>query len=107
MKTTIVFVGVAVLSAASVLAGPADIIKQRAKELNNQNNVRQEVAPPTQPTQPPASTPPPSSQSLTRLQADLAVIQGGSVVTAEQKQKLANGLIAAAQGAKPSPAAAA
>ena len=96
-----------ILATARVLAGPADIIKRRAQELNNQNNVRQGVAPPTQPTQPPASTPAPPSQSLTRLQADLAAMPGGSAATAEQKQKLANGLVAAAQGAKPTPAAAA
>src|SRR5437763_10657652 len=105
MRTMIMAAMMVALLRSTMFAGPADIIKQRAKELNNQNNVRQGVAPPSQPVPPPASAPATQpSQSLMRLQAELAAIPAGSPVTAEQKQKLANGLIAAALAAKPSPA---
>src|SRR6185503_5924339 len=84
------------------------IIKQRAKELSNQNNVRQGVAPPAQPPGAPAATPVTQAQNpaLTKLQTDLAAIQAGSIPTAEQKQKIATDIIAASQGTKPSAAAA-
>ncbi len=110
MKSTFVLLGVSSLIAAGAFAQGSDIIiRERAKELRNQNNVRQGVPPPTQPAQPTqpnaASTPAPQPQSLVQLQTDLAAIKTDSPVTAQQKQKLAGDLIAAAQGAKPSAAA--
>jgi len=107
MKSTFVLLGVSSLIAAGAFAQGSDIIiRERAKELRNQNNVRQGVPPPTQPAQPnAASTPAPQPQSLVQLQTDLAAIKADSPVTAQQKQKLAGDLIAAAQGAKPSAAA--
>src|SRR5438874_13343192 len=83
------------------------IIKQRAKELSNQNNVRQGVAPPTQPQTPPPSATAtaaaqPQNPALARLRADLAAIQAGSTPTPEQKQKLTTDIIAVAQSTKPS-----
>jgi hypothetical protein len=90
-------------SARNLFAGPETIIYQRAKELRDQNNVRQGVPPPTQPGQPSAAaTPAPQPLSLTHLQTDLASFKTDSPVTADQKQKLANDIIAAAQGTKPS-----
>ena len=71
------------------------IIKQRAKELSNQNNVRQGVAPPTQQKPAPgapAATPvtQPQNPALTKLQTDLAAIQAGSIPTACAKNKSKN-----------------
>jgi len=96
----------------------ADQIKRRAKELSNQNNVRQGVTPPSQtpPKQPtvPATTPavgrtaPPTpaslqQQNLARLTTDFASLKPGTPVTPEQKQKLIKDLAAAVRGAtKPS-----
>ena len=100
-----------ILMAASALAGPETIIKQRAKELSNENNVRQGVAPPTQPgTAAPGTTmPAPAklSTSLVKFQTDLAGLTAGSPATDAQKQQLTSELLAAAQGAKPSQATAA
>jgi hypothetical protein len=106
MKTAFALLTAAALLPAIATAGPESIIKQRAKELNNQNNVRQGVPPPTQPTQP-AATPgapaaPTISPALTRFQSDLAAITANSAVTPETKQKLAQELLAGAQGTKPS-----
>ena len=78
-----------------VAAGSEAIIKQRAKDLSNQNNVRQGVAPPTQPppTAPKPATTAPSTltpqQALAKLQTDLAAIKVNSTVTSAQKQQLA------------------
>lgn len=93
----------------------ADQIKRRARELNNQNNVRQGVTPPAQaPTRPvvtprPAATPvkaaPPTAatvqqQNVTRIQTELAAIKAGSPLTDEQKKKLTATILAAARGPK-------
>jgi hypothetical protein len=111
MKATFGFIGAVMLVAASPIAGQDAIIKQRAKELSNQNNVRQEVPPPTQPGVPAPGAnmpaPPKLSVSLTKFQTDLGGITAGSPATEVQKQQLANELIAAAQGGKPSQAASA
>ena len=90
--------------------GQADVmIKQRAKDLSNQNNARQGLPPayPSQsrPTAAPAQ-PPPQPPSLPQLKADLAAIKAGATVTPELKQKLANDILAGAQGSKPSAASA-
>ena len=64
MKTVLSLVGAATLVAGSVFAGPDVIIKQRAKEIRDQNNVRQGVtspgqaASPSQPSAPSASSAP-------------------------------------------------
>jgi hypothetical protein len=94
------------LACACAYADPGVIIRERAKELSNQNNVRQGVAPPTQSAQP-AVTPngpaaPTISPALMRFNTEVATIKGDGVVTADQQQKLAQDLLAAAQGAKPS-----
>ena len=92
------------------------IIKKRAQEIRDQNNVRQGVAPPSQPRQParPATTPAtaasrtPVQQGIAKLRADLMAIKASSTVTADQQQQIAKDLIAVARGAqKPSPATAA
>lgn len=99
----------------SVFAGPETIVRERAKELSNQNNVRQGVAPPTQAPQPaPATTPgtaapaaPPKSQAVTQFEADLGSIKANDPVTPVIKQKLAADILAIAEGTKPGATAAA
>lgn len=87
----------------------ADMVKRRAKEVSNQNNVRQGVPPPAQ-TQPPTAVParPPAgsnvvtqAQSLAKLKTDLAGFKLGTVATAEQKQQFTVDLARAARGTKP------
>ena len=115
MKRAFALTGAATLVVGSLFADPI-IVKQRALELRNQNNVRQGVTPASQPTQPvqPATTPgtstapTPIQQSIAKLRADFTAIKANSPATAAQKQKIATDLIAAAQGAnKPSQATAA
>jgi hypothetical protein len=110
MRTSLALLGAAVLLAGSALAGPEVIVREHAKELSNQNNVRQGVAPPTQPANPATATPataaPRPSPAITKLQTDLAAIKADCPATAEQKQKIAQDLVLAAQAAKPSAATA-
>jgi len=110
MKSTFFPVGAALLLACSAQAGPDYIIKQRAKELSNENNVRQGVAPPTQPTQPTPATAQPAAPTLAPalagFQTGLGAISAGSQVSAEQKQRLTQQVVAGALGAKPSVSAA-
>ena len=94
------------LIATFVYADPAVIIRERAKELSNQNNVRQGVAAPTQPTQPTANANAPVgptiSAGLLRFNTEINTIRADSQVTSDQKQKLAQDIVLGAQGAKPS-----
>lgn len=89
-------------------ADPGVIIRERAKELRDQNNVRQGVAAPTQPNQPAAaasaSAPaaPTLSSGLLRFNTEINAIKTDSTVTPDQQQKLAQDLVAGAQGPKPS-----
>jgi len=108
----------ALLGAATLLAGGAFaqsdiIIKKRAQEIRDQNNVRQGVASPSQPRQPsqpaaPATPTAPATllqQNLAKVRADLAAIQLNSTITPAHKQQLTKDLLACAQGAgKPSSA---
>jgi hypothetical protein len=113
MKAKLLLVGLITGLTASLWAGPDVIIKQRAKELVNQNNVRQGVTPPTQPAAPPASAsqsgePAPQPRALAALQSDLAAVKPGSQPSVAEKQKMTRDLLAMAQtGAKPTSASAA
>lgn len=113
MRTVLALLGVAMLLASDVFAQSDVIIKKRAQELRNQNNVRQGVAPPSQPARPATTSattasPTPIQQSIAKLRADLTAIKANSPVTADQKQQIARDLTAVAQGAnKPSQATAA
>jgi hypothetical protein len=115
MKSAMVMAAANVLVIGSVFAGPETIVRERAKELSNQNNVRQGVAPPTQSAQPastatpgtPAPQAPPKSQAVLQFEADLGAIKANDPVTPAVKQKLANDIIAIAEVAKPSQPAAA
>ena len=110
MKATSALIGAATLLAASALGQSDVIIKQHAKEIRDQNNVRQGVTSPAPPPQaarpaPTTAAPNPVQQSLAKVRADLTAIQPGSQVTAQQKQQLLKDLLATAQGAnKPSSA---
>ena len=110
MKTILLLCSAAGFLAASALAGPEVIIRERAKELRDQNNVRQGVAPPTEASQPPALPNAPAaptlSPALVRFQSSLAAIKADNPPTAEQQQKLSQDLLASAQGQKPSLASA-
>jgi hypothetical protein len=86
-------------------AGPETIIKQRAKDLRDQNNAQQGVPPrgpvPAQPSVVPAAPAPPSlSPSLVRVQTQLASLNAGSPATPDQSQKMTDDLLAAAGQAK-------
>ncbi len=99
------------LLAGSALGGSDTIIRERAKELRNQNNVRQGVAPPTaapaaNPSAPAVNAPPPQSPALLKLKADIAAITANAQVSTVQKDKIVQDLLAVAQGAKPAPATA-
>jgi hypothetical protein len=99
----------------------ADQIKRRAKELSNQNNVRQGVPPPSQPPARQPTIPPArpavagpvaatratlQQQSVSRLSADIAAIKAGATVAFEQKQQLIKDVATTVRGAtKPSLAA--
>lgn len=89
------------------------LIKQRAKELVNQNNVRQSVPPPAPPAprsavpatpgNPAAATPAVlQMQNISKIKADLAALKPGSPVTLAQKQQLIKDLAVAARSTKPS-----
>jgi hypothetical protein len=106
MRITATLLGVVTLVSTCAYADPSVIIRERAKELRDQNNVRQGVASPTQPVQPtvtPAAPAGPTlSPALVRFNTDVATIRVDASVTTNQRQKLAQELVMAAQGAKPS-----
>jgi len=108
MKTVLALLGAATLLSLSVFAQADVIIKKRALEIRDQNNVQQGVAPPSQPAQPattPAkgTSPTPVQQSVAKLRADLTAIKANASVPPEQRQQVARDLVALAHGAnKPS-----
>ena len=106
MKSMFILVTAAsLLTVNAFAAGSEAIIKQRAKELRDQNNVRQGVPPPAPPVQKAANQNTAQAPALTpnaKLQVDLAAIKPNAQVTPEQKQKLTSDLMALAQGKKPS-----
>jgi hypothetical protein len=106
MRTTLAVLGATVLISTLAFADPAVIIRERAKELRDQNNVRQGVEAPTQPNQPAANANAPAapmlSQGLLRFNTEINSIRADSTVAPEQKQKLAQALVAGAQGPRPS-----
>lgn len=102
-----VFVALVLLTGAgTVLAGSMEIIKQRAKDLRNQNNAQQGVPGYGQPARPATPVPTaPSLENMAAVRSDLAAIKKGTEPTAEQKQKLSQHLASAVLGGvKPSPA---
>lgn len=86
--------------AANIAVGQDAQIKQRAKELRDQNNVRQGVVPGTQAS--PTTTAPKLSASMVQFQTGLAGIQAGIEMDTAQRKQLSQDLLATAQGGKPS-----
>lgn len=86
----------------SAIAGPEAIIKQRAKDLSNQNNARQGIVPaaPGQPAAPAAAPQPPPDPVVSKIQADLTALKLKS--SAAQVQQLAKDLGAAIRTGKAS-----
>jgi hypothetical protein len=101
--TISVIVGLVAGSAAGQ-SGVAEQVRQRALQLNQQNNARQGVPPPAAPqtSPPPAAKPDPvlaaTLQNIANLQRDLTDLQNDPA----RKQPLINDLTAAAQSARPS-----
>lgn len=90
-----------VVGACALQAGPLEIAKQRAKELNNQNNVRQGVgapAPAPQRTAPATAAQPQPANPVAQLKADVAAIVAKSPAAPELKQRFAHDMLAAARG---------
>jgi hypothetical protein len=112
MKPSIALVLLAAILLAAGRAagqGAANIIKQRATELRDQNNVQQGVASPAPPANPATATRPltPHEKALVRLKNDLSAIKPDAPATAATKVQLAKDLLAVAEGAhKPTPATA-
>lgn len=105
MKTALTLLSLLLLAGSAFGQGSQVIIRERAKELRDQNNVRQGVAPPTQPAQPPTANGPVAPQpspAVLKLKSDLSAVTANSQVTATQKEKIAQDLLAVAQTAKPS-----
>lgn len=89
------------LSASVLMAGPEQIIKQRAKDIRDQNNARQGVPPaaPAPAARPaPAISAMPAQPPLNRLTTDLANIRTNSTVTPAQIQSFSRNLASAALG---------
>lgn len=106
MKSLIVALAL-LTGAGTVVAGSMEIIRQRAKDMRNQNNAQQGVPGYGQPVARPVTPVPaaPSLENMAGVRADLAAIKKGTELTAEQKQKLGQHLAAAVQGGtKPSAA---
>jgi hypothetical protein len=88
----------------------ADQIKRRAKDLSNQNNVRQGATPPSQAPAQPAplkpTTPGPvttAQQGIAKIQVGLLILKAASPVTADQKTQFIKDIAVAVRGAtKPS-----
>jgi len=101
---TFLLVGLAVmLGSVSAYAQGAQgvIVKQRAKELVNQNNVRQGVPTPAQPVRPASATAAganPQQKAVALLQADIAALQGKADASSALKQRFAKNLLSAAAG---------
>jgi hypothetical protein len=117
MKTSIaitIVLGLGLFAPAAFGQGAQAVqVKNRAKEVVNQNNVRQGVPPPSQNTPPaaapagpaPSTTASPAvlkSQNIAKIKSDLAGFKTGSSATAEQKQQFIKDLAVSARSTKPS-----
>jgi hypothetical protein len=87
----------------------ADMIKRRAKETANQNNVRQGVPPPSpstpRPATPAAGVSAPvvtQAASIARLTTDISNFKPNTIATDPQKQQFTISLTQSARGTKPS-----
>ena len=110
MKRFIVVSTAMLLVAGSVLADPAEIIKQKALGIRDMNNQREGITPaPANPgasyqaaaPAPVAPSGPSASQQalMDRLQTDLTAIKAGPAATADQTVALQNDMTTLAKGA--------
>jgi len=119
MRLPLILAAVLMLGATRVLAatGSENIIKQRAKDLRDQNNAQQGVPPRGQPVTtgvPAYSTPAtaapkpasvqPANPALPKLQSSLETVKRDTPVTDPLKSQVMADLLAVAQGRKPSEA---
>jgi len=110
MKSSGLCLGLAIVLPVAAWAGSEQIIKQRAKDIRDQNNAKQGVPPPASSAHPAASqsqpvvlAPTPEQASTKRLSASIEPMIAGANVTTEQRQKLSSDLMAAVPApAKPS-----
>lgn len=104
MKLIFCLITIALATAQQVQAQGAAgaIAKQRAKDVVNQNNVRQGVGAPAAPAQPPAAQPgrPLPPDPVAKLKADIAAITGNSAVPVELKKQFTTNLMACARGSR-------
>jgi len=115
MKTTPPLLTLIGLFSLTAFAGPETIIRERAKELRDQNNVRQGVTSPAKAAQPatpqPASTQPAANAwqaaGATRLPADLAAVKVNTPVPLQANQLITQDLMVMAGTTRVSSATAA
>lgn len=107
MKRTLPILALTAATALSLLAGPEDLVKQRAKNVRDQNNARQGV-----PGSPPPATsaPPPNSIAVkpaaskptptAKIRSDLMNWQNRKEVSVEARKEFAQDLLSAVRGSK-------
>jgi hypothetical protein len=99
------FAAITTLICGPVFGQSEYIIKQRAKDLRDQNNAAQGVKPPARSPAPPGTSQPPAQsapaqtltpqqQAMGRLQSSLSAIRPGAQITPELKDQLTRSLIA-------------
>ena len=107
MRTTFIILAIVVWSMGSLLAGPQELVKERAKGVRDRNNERQGVPPSPPPAQPPASaTAPPTARAAAKptptakIKSDLLAWQSQKAVSAEAKKEFVGNLQTAVRGSK-------
>jgi hypothetical protein len=106
MKTTLVIVVLTFWAAANLLAGPETLVKQKAKNVRDQNNASQGVSSAPSSTPPPASptaakpTPPAKPNPVTKIKNDIAAWQHEKAVSAEARKTFNQDVLGAVRGSK-------
>jgi hypothetical protein len=102
MKIIISIIGLTLIGHCSVQAGSMEIIKQKAKNLNEQNNAQQGInapatpAPSSAPATQPAPLLPPDPTA--KVRAAIANVLCSTTATPEMKQQFTRDLLATARG---------
>lgn len=106
MKTIFPIVVLTLWSVACLHAGPETLVKQKAKDLRDQNNASQGV-PPASPSTPPPATPavakpatPAKPTPVARIKNDIAAWQREKTVSAEAKKTFSQDVLSAVRGSK-------
>jgi len=115
MKTFFCIALISLITAFAAMAGPEQLVKERAKQLRDRNNASQGVpgqpsAPPTAPATPaPAARPAQSGSAkpspLAKIRADIAAWQNPKAVNEDSQKEFTTDVLAAVRGSK-SPATA-